>query len=181
MEHWKKIFNPNYIGEWAFESGEEKPVTIADVRKETLTNQDGGQELRWVLHFKENEKPLALNKTNSRTLEKLTGESSPEQWTGAGIILFVQKIKAFGELTGAVRIRPVKPYICADCGGVIRGYGGKSHEEIREHTRNVYKRQLCAECAKKAADAKKAAAPADDQPQEQEPQQPRRRRRTSQE
>lgn len=97
-----------------------------------------------------------------------------EEWEGVGIILCVQKVRAFGELVDGVRIRPVKPFVCADCGGIITGYGGKSHAEIREYTKNTYKRQLCAACAtraKNAGEAKKAAVPAEDQQPVQQPDQ----------
>lgn len=154
MTHWKKLTNPNYIGSYAFQPGEEKPLIIKSVGQEEVQNPEGGKELCIVAHFVQDEKPLILNKTNCKTIEKLAGTPDIEQWPGIGIILCVQKVKAFGELTDAVRIRPVKPFMCADCGGIITGYGGKSHAEIREHTLKTYKRQLCAACA---TEAKKAA------------------------
>ena len=154
--HWKKTDNPNYLGSYAFEPGEEKALTISCAKEETIFNQrEGKEEKKLVLHFKENEKPLILNTTNKAMIAKVTGEIYIEDWTGKGIILCVQKIKAFGELTDAVRVRPVKPFLCSDCGGIITGYGGKSHGEIREYTRKQYRRQLCAECATKAKEAAK--------------------------
>lgn len=162
MTHWKKLTNPNYLGSYAFQPGEEKAVTIASVGQETVTNpaEPDKKEKCIVAHFEQPEKPLILNKTNCKTIEKLAGTPDIEKWPGVGIILCVQRVSAFGDLVEAVRIRPVKPFLCSDCGGIITGYGGKSHEEIREHTRKTYKRQLCAECAKRAA-AQKTAAPAE--------------------
>jgi hypothetical protein len=150
MTHWKKLTNPNYLGSYAFQPGEEKVLTISLVQLEEVTNPEGGKENLIVAHFQQPEKPLILNKTNCKAIEKLSGTPDIEQWPGTGIILCVQRVKAFGELVEAVRIRPVKPYLCADCGGVITGYGGKSHQEIREYTKKTYKRQLCADCATKA-------------------------------
>jgi len=150
MLHWKKLTNPNYLGSYAFQPGEEKALTIKTVGQEDVTNQDGQQEKVIVAHFQQPEKPLILNKTNCKAIEKLTGTPDIEQWPGAGILLCVQRVKAFGELVEAVRVRPVKPYTCSDCGGIISGYGGKSHAEVREYTRKTYKRQLCAACATKA-------------------------------
>lgn len=170
MTHWKKLTNPNYLGSYAFQPGEEKPLTIRTINQEEVTNpaEPDKKEKCIVAHFQQPEKPLILNKTNCKAIERLTGTPNIEEWAGAGIILCVQKVPAFGELVEAVRIRPVKPFICADCGGIITGYGGKSHAEIREHTRNTYKRQLCSDCAKKAAALKTAAAPAEDQKQQPE-------------
>lgn len=154
MTHWKKAFNPNYLGSYAFQPGEEKAVTIASVGQEEVTNQDGGKESCMVAHFLQPEvKPWILNKTNCRAIEKLSGTPDIEQWPGVGLILCVQRVSAFGELVEAVRVRPVKPFLCSDCGGVIAGYGGKSHAEIRDYTRKQYGRQLCAACATKAKGA----------------------------
>ena len=172
MTHWKKLFNPNYLGSYAFEPGEEKPVTIKAIVQEEVVNPaepEKGKELCTVAHFVQPVKPLILNKTNSKAIEKLAKTPNVEQWPGVSLILCVQKVKAFGELTDAVRIRPVPPFVCADCGGIITGYGGKSHAEIREHTKKTYKRQLCPECAKKAAALAATPAPAEPTPAPTEP------------
>lgn len=165
MTHWKKLFNPNYLGSYAFQPGEEKPVTIKSITQEEVTNPaepEKGKEICTVAHFVQSEKPLILNKTNSKMIEKLAKSPNVEQWPGVGIILYVQKVKAFGELVDAVRIRPVQPYICSDCGGIITGYGGKSHDEIREHTLKTYKRQLCPACAQNAKSLAAQPAPKQD-------------------
>lgn len=141
------------MGEWDFEPGEEKALVISDVTQEQVFNQQTNQvEIVPVIHF-DGEKPLIINKTNAKTISTALQEPAPTKWKGQGVILCVQKVKAFGEITGAVRVRPVKPYICADCGGIIRGYSGKSHQEIRDYTRKNYGRQLCASCATKAKQA----------------------------
>ena len=102
----------------------------------------------WVLTYLD----PALNKTNCKTIEKLSGTPDIEQWPGIGIILCVQRVMAFGELVEAVRVRPVKPFVCSDCGGIITGFKDRTHAEIRDHTRKEYGRQLCAACATKARD-----------------------------
>ena len=173
MTHWKKLTNPNYLGSYAFQPGEEKALTIRKVGTEEVTNpaEPEKKESCIVAHFQQPEKPLILNKTNCRSIEKLAGTPDIEQWPGTGIILCVQKVMAFGELVEAVRIRPVKPYVCADCGGIITGYGNKSHAEIREYTQKEYRRQLCASCATKAKEGKTA----DQQPEQVEERTDRRR------
>lgn len=141
------------MGEWDFAAGEEKALIITDITQEQVFNQRTQQvEIVPVLHFG-GEKPLIINRTNAKTISALYNEPNWQNWKGKGVLLHVQKIKAFGELTGAVRIRPVKPFFCADCGGIIAGYGGKSHQEVRDGTLKAYKRQLCANCAKKAKEA----------------------------
>lgn len=172
MTHWKKLTNPNYLGSYAFNPGEEKPLTIDHVCQEEVTNPEGGKEQCIVAYFKQPEKPLILNKTNCKSIEKLTGTPDIEQWPGAGIILCVQKVKAFGELVEAVRVRPVKPFTCEHCGGIITGYGSKTHAEIRDYTRKNYGKALCAACAEAAAKTR----PQDPEP----PAQEHRRRRAAQ-
>lgn len=151
MTHWKKITNPNYLGSYAFKPGEEKAVSIKEVKIEEVTNtlNEYKKEKCIVAYFHQNEKPLILNKTNCKTIEKLAGTPDIEKWPGTGIILCVQRVPAFGELVEAVRIRPVKPYVCSECGGIITGYGEKSHAEIRDYTLKVYKKELCPSCAAK--------------------------------
>lgn len=157
--HWKKTTNPHYLGSFAFNPDEEKAVTIASVGEEEVTNpaEPDKKELCIVAHFRQPDVlPLILNTTNKKAISRLVGSPYIEDWAGAGILLCVQRVPAFGEIVEAVRVRPVKPFFCKDCGGVISGYGGKSHAEIRDYTRKQYGRPLCADCATKAA-AKKAA------------------------
>ena len=178
MTHWKKLTNPNYLGSYAFQPGEEKAVTIAAVKQEEVTNpsEPNKKETCIVAHFQQQEKPLILNKTNCKAIERLTGTPDIEQWPGNGIILCVQRVPAFGELVEAVRIRPVKPYVCSDCKGIITGYGGKTHAEIREYTRKNYGRQLCASCATKAKDASEKHSEPAPEPDQAEGQHRRRRK-----
>ena len=155
MEHWRKSFNPNYLGSYAFQPGEEKVVTIKDTGIEEVTNQDGKKEQCLVAHFIEPEKPLILNVTNCKSIEKIAGTPDRLQWPGVGLILCVQRVKAFGDTVEAVRIRPVKPFLCSVCGKVITGIGAKSHQEVRDLTLKKYGKQMCPACATKTAEAAK--------------------------
>ena len=40
--HWKKLNNPDYLGSYAFQPGEEKTVTIKEVKREMVFNPSGG-------------------------------------------------------------------------------------------------------------------------------------------
>ena len=60
MTHWKKLTNPNYLGAYAFEAGEEKIVTIDFVEQEEVISTDGKSEVCIVAHLA-GEKPLILN------------------------------------------------------------------------------------------------------------------------
>ena len=160
MTHWKSLTNPDYLGAYAFEPGQEIIVTIRGVANEVVIGMDGKKETCSVMHFVEDVKPLVLNATNSKTITKLLKTPYIEEWAGRKIQLYVQKgIKAFGDIVDAVRVRdflPVeKELICTDCGGTIQPFGKTNAETMAKYTLSKYGRMLCSECAKKAAEASK--------------------------
>ena len=104
--HWKKLTNPNYLGAYAFDQGEEKTVTIDQVTNEEVTAPDGKTTACMVLRFQEkNVKPMILNRTNAKTIEKITGTPYIEEWSGQKIILTVRTVSAFGSEVDAVRVK----------------------------------------------------------------------------
>ena len=146
--HWKKLTNPNYLGAYAFAPGEEKIVTIEYVTQEELIGDEGRSDKCIVAHLV-NEKPLVLNKTNCKAISKLLSTPYIEDWAGHRITLTVQKVKAFGEETDAVRVKPKLPgEICEKCGKEIRAGLGHSAAEVAELAMNKYGKKLCIDCAK---------------------------------
>lgn len=106
--HWKKAFNPNYLGAYSLDPGEDRIVTIETAGQEDVMNADGKTEPCLVLRLA-NEKPMICNKTNAKTIAKVVGSNYLEDWRGKRIQIYVAKIKAFGELTDALRVRPMVP------------------------------------------------------------------------
>ena len=162
LTHWKKLTNPDYLGAYALEPGQDLIVTIKSVANEVVTGTDGKKETCSVMHFMENVKPLVLNATNSKTITKLLKTPYIEQWSGRKIQLYVETgIKAFGDIVDAIRVRPFLPVdktlVCADCGSVIEAFGKMSAEVVAKHTLKTYGKMLCSECATKAANASKKA------------------------
>lgn len=159
--HWKKLNNPDYLGAYAFDPGEEKVGTIAYVRQESVMGADGKKEECTVVHFTEKElKPLILNVTNCKAITKLYKSPYIEDWAGKAIVMRVQNVKAFGEVVEAVRIKPEIPkatfsrdIICDECGGVLTAYGKMNPAQLAAYTRKKYGKTLCADCA--AAESKK--------------------------
>lgn len=160
LTHWKKLTNPDYLGAYALNPGEDLVATIKSVANETVTGSDGKKETCLVMRFHENIKPMILNATNSKTITKLLKTPYIEYWSGRKIQIYVESVKAFGEVVDALRIRPFLPVekelVCADCGKTITGFGKSSAEVVAKHTLNNYGKMLCSECASKAAEAKKA-------------------------
>lgn len=107
--HWKKLDNPNYLGAYSLMDGSDKDliVQIEKVITEDVKTDRGSESCK-VMHLK-GQKPMILNTTNSRTIAQVLGSPYIEDWTGQSIILYVAKIKAFGESMDALRVRPTKP------------------------------------------------------------------------
>lgn len=109
--HWKKLYNPNYIGAYSLEEGKDMVLTIKMVLVEPVTSSDGKAEDCTVIKWHEDAKPMILNKTNAKTISKLIGSPYIEDWPGNKVQLYVAKVKAFGDLVDALRVRPKKPTV----------------------------------------------------------------------
>lgn len=107
--HWKKAFNPNYMGAYSLDPGEELTLTIKATKKEKVKNSDGREDECLVLHWEQSEKPMILNKTNSKAVAKVAGSPYLEDWPGTSIQIYISKVKAFGSTVDALRVRDFKP------------------------------------------------------------------------
>lgn len=110
LTHWKKLTNPDYIGAYSLQPGEEKIVEIISVGREQVKGSDGKATDCIVAKLK-GEKPFILNKTNCKTLSKIYGTPFIEEWTGKRIIVYAERVKAFGDIVDALRIRPTAPIL----------------------------------------------------------------------
>lgn len=106
--HFKKLRNANFVGSWDLADANgnylDKIVTIQSVSKETVHDGKGGSEECTVIKLKE-VKPMVANSTNLRMIAKLCGSPYIEDWAGKQICLTVQKVKAFGEVHDAIRVK----------------------------------------------------------------------------
>lgn len=110
MTHWKKLTNPDYLGAYALYPGQELILTIKEVRRELVTGADGKKEECTVAIFSDGKtKPMILNSTNCKAIQKAHGTPHIEEWSGKQIQVFVQQVKAFGDVVDALRVRPVSP------------------------------------------------------------------------
>lgn len=147
--HWKKWSNPKYIGSWDFMPGEEKVLIIDRVEHEELTDATGKIDTKPVLYFSEDVKPLICNKTNAETISEVLGTPYIEDWPGKGIILSVQKVQTARGLTDGIRVRPVKPYECENCGKPIKGNEEETAMEVKNRIKKKYGKVLCPDCVGK--------------------------------
>ena len=117
-----------------------------------------------VMYFSEKDiKPMIVNATNAKTIQKLFKSPYIEDWAGRKIEIYVEKVKAFGELVEALRIKPTipvvnvpqsdKPIKCTDCDADIHGVGDRTAQQIAQYTSEKYGKALCGGCATKAKEA----------------------------
>lgn len=158
--HWKKLTNPDYLGAYSIEDNKDLILTIDYVKDEMVIGPDGKKEECMVMHFKEKAKPMILNATNAKMIQKLLKTPYIEDWSGHKVQIGIEKVKAFGEVVDALRIRNKLPaetvVICEGCGENISGAYGMSPEQLAAYTKQQYGKQLCAACATKAKNAEKA-------------------------
>lgn len=78
-------------------------VTIVSLKQENVAPDNKPEELKFVLGFKEC-KPLVLNGTNTRLIEKALGSDETDDWIGKQVVLFNDENVTFGdEVVGGVR------------------------------------------------------------------------------
>ncbi len=108
--HWKKYFNYDYLGTYSLEDGRDLILTIKNCKKEMVTGQGGKKEECFVCYFTDHNKPMILNRTNCKIIEKIHNTPHVEEWTGKRVQLYRKEgIQAFGQTTDGLRIREFKP------------------------------------------------------------------------
>lgn len=109
--HWKKLTNPDYLGshDLFIEDGKfgEITVTVVSVASEMVKGADGKATPCIVAKLAET-KPIILNKTNLKMITKVTGTPVIEKWAGQKLVIGTEKVKAFGDVTDALRVRNVR-------------------------------------------------------------------------
>ena len=173
MTHFKKLMNPDYLGSYAFEPGQEMTLTISKVQQESVVGADGKKEDCIVCHFREQVKPMILNATNCKMISRLYKTPYIENWAGKQITIRVEQVKAFGDVVDALRVKPVLPakapeFKCSECGSVLKPFGDLNPRGLADYTRQQYGKVLCAECARKAKEAKGAEAGSGKEPETKE-------------
>lgn len=166
LTHWKKLSNPNYLGAYSIENGKDIVLTIRNVRQEEVIGTDGKKEECIVCYWVEPQKPMILNATNAKMIQKLLGTPYIEQWAGHKIQIGIEKVKAFGDVVEALRIRKFLPKAvdikCESCGQTITAANNMNAEQLGAYTLKKYGAKLCAACATKTA--KEQAEPKQGEP-----------------
>lgn len=155
LTHWKKLSNPNYLGAYSIEDGKDLILTISVVRQEEVIGTDGKKEDCIVCYWVEPQKPMILNATNAKMIQKLLNTPYIEQWAGHKVQIGVEKVKAFGDVVEALRVRKFLPKAvtikCEVCQNAITPANNMNAEQLAAYTKKKYGKAMCAACATKAA------------------------------
>lgn len=85
---------------------DEISVTIEKVGKANVAKKGDEPEYKWLIRFKEFEKPMVLNSTNIKRLAKACDSDDTDEWTGKQVVLYVDPDVEFaGNIVGGLRIR----------------------------------------------------------------------------
>ena len=153
MTHWKNLASYDYLGAYSLENGKDKIVTIKEIKQELVTGNAGRKENCIVAYFSDAAKPMILNKTNCKTIQKLYNTPNIEEWRGKKITLFASTTSLAGETVECLRIRPYPPVAdkpapkCAECGCDITAVGKMTAEATAVYTEKKYGVKLCSKCA----------------------------------
>ena len=151
---------PGFLGSWDLEDHPNREITLTiDHIVDEKVTADGRSEVCTVVHWREHGfSPMILNITNKKALAKLYKTVDTEKLRGKSVVIGSDKVKAFGDIHDALRIRPRIPHVqapvapkCENCGKDIAGAGKLNPEQMAEYTRTKYGKRLCAECATVAA------------------------------
>jgi hypothetical protein len=152
--------NPNYLGVYSLPEGRDIILTIKSVGQELVMGADGGKEQCVVMHFQEPVKPFICNKTNLKQITKLLKTPYVEQWSGNKIQIGSEKVKAFGDVVDALRVRSKLPQVqtdtaakCEDCGNEIKSEGNLTSNQVAAWRKKKYGKALCSSCAEAMAKA----------------------------
>jgi hypothetical protein len=113
MAHWKLMTDRKWI--YAFDlGGKDRNVRIVRVEAGTLEGLGGRKTKKPCVYFDGNDKPLALNATNAKTIAALVGSNDTDEWIGKWVTLYPTTCQGpTGETVECIRIRPRAPRVDA--------------------------------------------------------------------
>lgn len=112
--HWKTQFNYQWLGAYSLPDGKDIILTIKEMKREDVIGNNGKKDKCLIAYFHESVKPMVINKTNCKTLEKLFKTPIIEDWSDKRIQVGSTRVDAFGDKTDALRIRPFAPTSLGD-------------------------------------------------------------------
>ena len=81
-------------------------VTVSRIGRLNIAKEGDPPEEKWAVRFNEFNKPMLLNSTNIKLLEKACGSDNTDDWAGKEVILYTDDSVSFGgQVVGGLRIR----------------------------------------------------------------------------
>lgn len=116
MPRISEMINSNYLKKEDIE--DDTIVTIVGVKKANIAREDQEAEYKWLIKFKEFEKPMVLNSTNIQLCARACDSDSTDDWKGCQVVLYVDDNVSFGgKLVGGLRIKKLKRQKAAQASG----------------------------------------------------------------
>jgi len=106
LTHWKKMYNPDYLGAYSLDNPT-MVVTIKAIEKKEVVS-DGGKKKMCVVAQLVDQKQMILNATNLKILDRMYGHFI-EKWIGKKITLYIANVKFGSEYVEALRIQEAIP------------------------------------------------------------------------
>lgn len=108
MPHIDEMKDSRFFGKGDLD-GKPMLCTVEGVSKQNVAKKDAPEEMKWVLHIKESEKPFVLNTTNRELVALAAGSKDTDDWEGKQIVIYHEPNISFGgKLVGGLRVRAPK-------------------------------------------------------------------------
>jgi hypothetical protein len=108
LTHWKKAFNKDYLGSWDLEEGQTVNTIVKKVIVKEVTDPQGAKS-NCNVAILDGLKPMILNVTACKQMQRFAKSKHIENWNNIPITIYVDTVKAFGEMVEALRIKDKQP------------------------------------------------------------------------
>ena len=131
------------MGCFSLDNGKDKIVTIKEIKQELVTGNAGRKENCIVAYFTDADKPMILNKTNCKTIQKVYCTPNIEEWVGKKITLFASTTSLAGETVESANPPVADKPARNECGADITGVGKMTAEATAIYTEKWVVREMC--------------------------------------
>ena len=134
-----QVFPTKYVAAADLE-GRDVTLTVKNVTLEEMLSHKDEKVKKPVVWFERATKGLVLNVTNAKVIAALHGDETTD-WTGKRITIYATKVRAFGTMQDAIRVRehiPAQPKPVAQAVAVEEPTGIDDDEDVTDHSENPF-------------------------------------------
>lgn len=121
-------------------NGKQFTLTIKRVTVEEMITHDNKKVNKPVVWFDKAQKGFVMNVTNAHIIVALYGDET-DDWKGKRITLYPTKVRAFGEMQDAIRVREEVPALqkpVAQAPSVEEPSGLDDDEDVADYDPNIF-------------------------------------------